>query len=103
MSNEEPKIYQYKKSFLLFWHILLGGAFIAYTVLLINGYTKNVMQGTMLTLFITLSYFYILYSSAKLFNKQQIGLAYFLTITGFLVGAFVQVLTCANSIMINMH
>ena len=101
MSHEEPIIYHYKKSFLLFWHILLGGAFLAYTVMLIDGYTKNVLQGTLLTLFITLFYFYILYTSAKLFNKQRRGLAYFLTITGFLVGAFVQVLTCANSITIH--
>jgi len=98
MNHEEPKIYHYKKSFLLFWHILLGGAFIVYTFFLIDSYTKNVLQGTLLTLFITFSYFYILYLSAKLFNKQKIGLAYFLTITGFLVGLFVQVITCANSI-----
>jgi len=101
MNQEEPKIYHYKKSFLLFWHILLGGAFIVYTFFLIDAYTKNVLQGTLLTLFITLSYFYLLSISAKLFNKQQRGLAYFLTITGFLVGAFVQVLTCANSITIH--
>jgi len=101
MNNEKPKIYHYKKSFLLFWHILLGAAFIAYTLMLIDGYTKNVLQGTLLTLSITLSYLYLLYFSAKLFNKQQRGLAYFLTITGFLVGVFVQVLTCANSITIH--
>jgi len=101
MNNEKPKIYHYKKSFLLFWHILLGGAFLAYTIMLIDGYTKNVMQGTLLTLFITLCYFYLLYISAKLYNKQERALAYFLTIIGFLVGAFVQVLTCANSITIH--
>jgi len=101
MHQEEPKIYYYKKSFLLFWHILLGGAFIIYTFFLIDGYTKNVLQGTLLTLFIMLSYLYLLYFSAKLFNEQRRGLAYFLTITGFLVAAFVQVLTCANSI--NIH
>jgi len=103
MSNQEPKIYHYKNSFLLFWHILLGGAFLAYTVMLIDAYTKNVLQGTLLTLFITLSYLYLLYFSAKLFNKQRRGLAYFLTITGFLVGVFVQVVTCANSITLNLH
>ena len=104
MSNEELIIHHYKKSFLLFWHILLGGAFIVYTFFLIDGYTRNVMQGTLLTLIITLSYFYVLYISAKLFNKQKIGAAYFLTITGFLVGVFVQMITCINSIKpIMMH
>ena len=104
MSNKEPKIHHYKKSFLLFWHILLGGAFIYYTAMLIDGYTRNITQGILLTLIITLSYFYLLYFSAKLFNKQQIGAAYFLTITGFLVGVFVQMLTCTNSIApIMMH
>jgi len=103
MNNEEPQIYYYKKSFLLFWHILLGGAFIVYTFFLIDGYTINVMQGTILTLLITLSYFYLLSISAKLFNKQRIGLAYFLTITGFLVGVFIQIVTCANSITFNLH
>ncbi len=104
MSNKEPKIHHYKKSFLLFWHILLGGAFIFDTILSISGYTRNITQGIILTLIITLSYFYLLYFSAKLFNKQQIGAAYFLTITGFLVGVFVQMLTCTNSIKpIMMH
>jgi len=101
MSNEEPKIYHYKKSFLLFLHILLGGAFIVYTFFLIDGYTKNVMQGTIFTLLITLFYFYLLYVSAGLYNKQERGLAYFLTITGFLAGVFFQLLTCVNSITIH--
>ena len=103
MSKEEDTIYHYKESLLLFWHILLGGAFIVYTFFLINGYTKNILQGTFLTLSITISYLYILYSSAKLFNKQRRGLAYFLTITGFLLGVFIQVVTCANSITLNLH
>jgi len=103
MNYEEQKIYKYKKSFLLFWHILLGGAFVVYTFILIDSYTRNVMQGTILTLTITLAYLYLLYISAKVFNKQQIGFAYFLTVAGFLVGLFVQVLTCVNSITINMH
>ena len=103
MNNEEPKIYQYKKSFLLFWHILLGGSFVVYTFVLIDSYTRNIMQGTLLTLTITLSYLYILYMSAKAFNKQQIGFAYFLTVAGFLVGLFVQLIACVNSITINMH
>jgi len=100
MSNEEPKIYHYTKSLLLIWHILLGGAFLAYTIMLIDGYTKNVIQGTIFTLLITLSYFYLLYVSAKLYNKQERGLAYFLTIIGFLAGVFFQVVTCSNSIRI---
>ena len=103
MNNEEPKIYHYKKSFLLFWHILLGGVFIVYTFFLIDGYTKNILQGTVLSLFITFFYFYILYFSAKLFNKQKIGAAYFLTITGFLAGVFFQVVTCTYSITIFLH
>jgi len=98
MNHKEPKIYQYKKSFLLFWHILLGGAFVVYTFFLIDNYTRNIIQGTILTLAITLAYLYLLYISAKVFNKQRIGFAYFLTVVGFLVGLFVQVLTCANSI-----
>jgi len=101
MNNEEPKIYQYKNSLLLLLHILLGGAFFAYTIMLIDGYTKNVMQGTVFTLLIMLFYFYLLYVSAKLYNKQQRGLAYFLTITGVLAGVFFQLLTCANSIAIH--
>ena len=100
MNQEEPKIYHYEKSFLLFWHILLGGAFFIYTVMVITIYTKNILQGTLLTLFIALSYLYLLYVSSKFYNKQERGLAYFLTIMGFLVGVFVQVLTCANSVTI---
>jgi len=100
MSNEEPKEYQYINSLLLLLHILLGGAFLAYTIMLIDGYTKNVMQGTVFTLLIMLFYFYILYISARLYNQQKRANAYFLTITGFLAGVFFQVLTCANSIRI---
>jgi len=103
MNNEEPKIYHYKKSFLLFLHIVLGGTFIVYMFFLIDGYTKNIMQGTIFTLLITLFYFYILYISAKLYNKQQRGNAYFLTITGFLAGVFFQIVTCSNSMTIFLH
>ena len=103
MSNKAPTIHHYKKSFLLFWHIVIGSIFLFYTIILIDGYTRHIIQGTILTLIITLSYFYLLYMSTKLFNKQQVGAAYFLTITGFLVGVFVQVITCTNSININMH
>ena len=103
MSNKEPKIHHYQTSFLLFWHILLGGAFIFDTIVSISGYTKNITQGTILTLIITLSFFYLLYFSAKLFNKQKIGSAYLLTISGFLVGVFVQMSTCMNSIELNFH
>jgi hypothetical protein len=103
MSHEEPKIYHYPKSFLLFLHLLLGGAFIVYTFFLIDGYTKNVMQGTIFTLLITLFYFYLLYVSAKLYNKQQRGNAYFLTIIGFLAGVFFQVVTCSYSITFVLH
>ena len=98
MTSKTPKIHYYKKSFLLFWHILLGGAFLYYTYLLIDGYTRNILIGTLLSLSIAVSYMYVLNISAKLFNKQQIGAAYFLTITGFLVGVFVQIMTCSNSI-----
>ena len=104
MSNEKQTPYEYKKSFLIVWHILLGGAFIWYTVMLIDGYTKNIALGTILSISIALGYLYILKVSANFFNKQQIGVAYLLTITGFLVAVFVQVLTCTNSIApIMMH
>ena len=98
MSKKERPPYVYKKSFLIVWHILLGGVFIWYTIMLIEGYTKNVILGTTLSVGIALGYMIILRISAKLFNEQKIGAAYFLTITGFLVGVFVQIMTCSNSI-----
>ena len=104
MSNEDKPVHDYQKSFLIVLHILLGGVFIWYTVMLIDGYTKNILLGSILSIVIALGYLYILNVSAKLFNKQKIGAAYFLTITGFLVGVFVQILTCTNSIdPVTMH
>jgi hypothetical protein len=104
MSNKERPPYVYKKSFLIVWHILLGGVFIWYTIMIITGYTKNIMLGTTLSIAIAIGYIMVLRISAKHFNEQNIGAAYFLTITGFLVGVFVQIMTCSNSIdPIMMH
>lgn len=91
----------YKKSFLLVLHILLGGVFLFYSIAFIEGYTKDILQGTIVSSVIILSFFYLLYVSAKLFNKQKRGAAYALTIISFFVAVFLQMMSCINSV--NLH
>ena len=89
---------RYNQSWLLWVHVILGGVFIAYTIFLVINYDRNIMEGRAISIFIALLYLFILNRSTKLFNRQEVGGAYFLTITGFLGGVFVQAITCANSI-----
>ena len=101
MDNQEPKVYHYTKSLLLFWHILLGGAFLFASISFMTGYTQDVMRGRVVSSIILLSFFYLLYVSAKLFNQQRRGAAYALTISSFLVGVFLQMMSCVNSVIIH--
>jgi len=104
MNNEQPTIRHYKKSFLLFCHILFGFTLVWFTFLVTDEYLrKEKLWGVVITLIMAILYFLLMTYSAKLFNKERYGLAYFLTIAGFLSTIFLQFITCVNSIPFQMH
>ena len=94
---------QYSKSFLLLVHVLLGGALGFFTILSTMGYSKNLLLGFTISGLILLVYFFVLKKSAELFTKKSVGAAYFLTISGFISLAFIEMINCSNSITIYLH
>jgi tryptophan-rich sensory protein len=104
MSSEEPTIHPYNKSFLLIWHILFGLTLIWFTFILSADYLRrDRLSGLAITIVIALLYFLLMFYSSRLFNQKRYGIAYFLTITGFLATIFLQFVTCANIIPFQMH
>ena len=94
---------RYGQSFLLFTHIILGGVLVFLTFLGIINFNRNIPLGYLLSTTILLGYFFILKKSASLFNKNSVGAAYFLTLSGFVVFAFIEMVNCSNSFYWNMH
>lgn len=92
------KNYNYKKSFLLFTHIVLGATLAFFTLLAMQDYTKNLILGYSISLVILLLYFIVLKKSAYFYNKAQVGGAYFLAIGGFFTLMFIQIINCSNSL-----
>ena len=88
---------QYSKSFLLLVHVLLGGALAFFTILWTSSYTKNLLSGYIVSGVVLLIYFFVLKKSASLFSKGSVGAAYFLTISGFISLAFVEMVNCSSS------
>ena len=101
MNNEEPNIHPYNKSFLLFWHIILGLGLTAFTLAPIAEYKNHALMAFIVSFTILLLYFLILKKSATVFNQGRAGFAYFLTIVGFIILVFTQFMNCANSIVIH--
>jgi len=97
------KTSNYKKSFLLFTHIILGAILTFFTVIGVMSYNRNILLGFTISGFLLLGYFFVLKKSASLFNQNSIGGAYFLTISGFIVFAFMEITNCSNSYYWNMH
>ena len=98
------KILNYKKSFLLFWHIILGLLLSLFTLIVGSAYLREQKPlGMISAIFILLLYIVILYHTSQLFNKNRVGVAYFLTISGFLVSLFVQFITCATLVPFRIH
>ena len=93
----------YKKSFLLFIHIILGGLLTFLTLLAMNDYTKNILSGLLVSIIILFFYFILLKKSAFFFNQGEVGIAYFLAIGGFFSLLFAQLVNCSNSIISYLH
>jgi hypothetical protein len=92
---------KYNKSWLLWVHILLGGIFIIYTIFLLLNYGTSLIEERVVSLSVALLYLFLLNKSIKLFNQQKVGGAYFLTITSFLIGIFIHLFSCVNSIQLD--
>jgi len=95
------KTENYKKSFLLFTHIILGAILAIFTLLWTFDYTKNLLIGYIISGAVLLVYFFILKKSVSLYYGGRIGASYFLTISGFVALAFIEMINCSNSI--NWH
>ena len=74
----------YYKSFLFYLQILLAGMLLYITVM---------VRGDMLLFLIMSLYAFFLYKSFQYWQKQRVGLAYFMTIAGYLTITFLQVST----------
>lgn len=93
------KTNNYKTSFLLFTHLVLGTILTLFTVIWSLEYNKNLPEGYIYSATILLIYFFVLYKSAILFNKGSSPAAYFLTISGFVALAFSEMINCSNSMI----
>lgn len=91
------KIPNYKKSFLLFTHLVLGSILTLFTVAWSLEYSRNLPEGYIFSGIILLIYIFILYKSISLFNKGNSAAAYFLTISGFVALSFSEIVNCSNS------
>ena len=92
------KTYNYKKSFLLFTHIILGAILLFFTLLAVTDYTKNLILGYFISFIIVVIYFIVLKKSASLYNIAHVWGAYFLAIGGFVSLMFIQMINCTNSL-----
>ena len=89
----------YKKSFLLFLHILLSVTLTVLTYFLVMEYVrKDKIIGIVLSLFMLYAYFFLLKYAVRVFTQQKLGMAYLISIGGFLIVTFLQITTCANII-----
>ncbi len=93
----------YYKSILLYLQILFGGILLLFTIATVADYSRDVALGYTLSFLILLVYAFTLYKSFKMWEKERVGLAYFLTVAGFLILTFSQIVNCANSVVINFH
>jgi hypothetical protein len=91
------KTQHYKKSFLLFTHLVLASILTLFTIAWSIDYKRNLPEGYIFSALILLIYFFTIYKSATLFNKGSVAAAYFLTISGFVVLAFSEMVNCSNS------
>ena len=91
------KTNNYKTSFLLFTHLILGTTLTLFTVMWSLDYSRNLPEGYIYSAAILLIYFFVLYKSAILFNKGSTAAAYFLTISGSVALAFSEIINCSNS------
>lgn len=82
---------------------ILGVTFFVFSILFMQGYRSHENLAIFSTIVLILSYGFTLYKSFIFLKQNRIGLAYFLTIGGFLILSFLQMINCANATLFNMH
>ena len=88
---------------LLFFQIILGLLFSVYSIAIMTDYSRNIPLGISLSVALLFLYYFMLFKSSKLYETEKRGQAYFLTIGGFFMVVFLQIITCANSITLYLH
>ena len=86
----------------IFFYIVLAICSIAlFTLITITtmDYSRNLLQGYIISGVVGLSYPFILHQSYILFRQKRVGLAYSLVIGLFLVLVSIQMIGCVNSIV----
>lgn len=83
--------------------VILGVTFTVISFSFMSGYRSYEDLARVTTLFLILLYGFTLYRSFIALNQARVGLAYFLTIGGFLLLSFLQMVNCANATSFSMH
>ena len=76
---------------------ILGATFFVVSILFMSGYRSHENLAIFSGIVLILSYGFMLYKSFIFLNKNRVGLAYFLSIGGFLILSFLQMINCANA------
>ena len=82
---------------------ILGVTFFVVSMGFMSDYKNNIILAIFSGIVLILSYGFMLYKSFIFLNKNRVGLAYFLTIGGFLILSFLQMVNCVNASSFNMH
>ncbi len=82
---------------------ILGGTFFVVSILFMQGYRSHENLAIFSAIVLILSYGFTLYRSFIVLKQNRIGLAYFLTIGGFLILSFLQMINCVHATPFNMH
>ncbi len=76
---------------------ILGITFFLVSILFMQGYRSHENLAIFSAIILILAYGFTLYKSFIFLNKNRVGLAYFLSIGGFLILIFLQMINCANA------
>ena len=75
----------------------LGATFFVVSILFMYGYRSHENLAIFSAIVLILVYGFTLYRSFVFLHKNRVGLAYFLTISGFLILSFLEMINCANA------
>ena len=76
---------------------ILGATFFLVSMNFMSGYRKDENLAILFTILLMVLYGFSLYRSYISLKSNRVGLAYFLTIGGFLLLSFLEVLNCASA------
>ena len=83
--------------------VILGITFFFMSIVFMQGYRSHENLAIFSAIVLILAYGFTLYKSFIFLKQNRVGLAYFLSIGGFLILSFLQMINCANATPFNMH